>query len=71
MKKSIKIDGDLKYLSIIVPSMIGYINRKDGINIGWAKNHHTVQFTLNTGENVTAHAYETKTLIVIDWSLAK
>lgn len=71
MDKPIKITGDLKHLNIIVPSMIEYINRKDGINIGWAKNHHTVQFTLNTGEEIMAHAYEVKTLIIIDWSVAK
>lgn len=66
--KPIKITGDLKYLTAVVPSMMEYINKKNGINISYAKNHHTVVFTLNTGKEITAHAYETRTLIVIDWS---
>lgn len=68
MNKPIKITGDLKYMNGIILSMMERINKKDGINLGYAKNHHTVKFTYNTGEEITAHAYETKTMIVMDWS---
>jgi len=67
--KPLKLTGDIKYLGIIVPCMMECINKKDGINISYAKNHHTVMFTLNTGEEIIARAYETKTMIIIDWSI--
>lgn len=68
MDKPLKITGDLAYLVIIAPSMMEYIEKKNGMSVGYAKNHHTVMFTLNTGEEITAHAYETKTMIVMEWS---
>lgn len=47
--KSLKTTGDLKYLNIVVPIMMEYIKRGDGMSIGYARNHHTVALTLNNG----------------------
>jgi len=69
--KPIKMDGDLKYMGIVIPSMMTYIARKDGMTLGYARNHHTVQFDLSTGETLISHAYETKTMIIIDWYIAE
>lgn len=38
------------------------------IDSGYAKNHNTVLLTLNSGIELTCHAYETKSMIIIDWS---
>lgn len=65
--KCLKITGDLKYMNIVVPSMMRRIDKKDGMTCGYAKNHHTVLMTLNTGVQLTVHAYETKTMIIINW----
>ena len=54
-------------MDIVVPRMMEYIKNKNGVKCGHAKNHHTVEFTLNTGETLIAHAYEAKTMIVINW----
>lgn len=66
--KAVKLHGDLTYLSIVVPTMLKYIEAKSGIDIGYAKNHSTVLLTLNNGIELTCHAYETKSMIIIDWS---
>jgi len=63
----LKLNGDLDYMDIVVPRMMEYIKNKNGIKCGHAKNHHTVEFTLNTGETLIAHAYEAETMIVINW----
>jgi len=65
--KSLKLTGDIKYIDIVVPSMMKRINRKDGMTCGYAKNHHTAIMTLSTGEDLIVHAYETDTMIVMDW----
>lgn len=57
-------------MNIIVPEMMKHIQKKDGINWGYAKNYHTVKITLNTGEKITSYAYETKTMTVIEWHLS-
>jgi hypothetical protein len=68
--KTVKATGNLKYAGVFIPAMIKYIGQKDGINVGYAKNHHTVSFRLENGEVWTCHAYETKTMIIIDWAKA-
>ena len=69
MSKPLKITGDLDYLDIVVPRMMKYIERGDGIDIAHAKNHHTCFLELSTGETLRCHAYETKTMVVIDWGI--
>lgn len=72
MNKHIKITkgSPLKYMKDLVPAMLKYIERGDGYNgFSSIKNHHTVTFEFNTGEYVTAYAYETKTLIVMSWGV--
>jgi hypothetical protein len=65
--KPIKAVGDTKYLTTIIPSMLKYIERGDGENIGHARNHHTVDLTFSNEKIVRCSAYETKNLIVITW----
>jgi hypothetical protein len=69
MNKQIKINCPNEHfnkLSIFVETALKYINQKDGMDIGYAKNHHTIVITLNDGKDYTIHTYETKTMIIID-----
>lgn len=66
----IKAGSPLQYTNTILPSMIKYIKRGDGFNgFSGINNHHTVVFTLSNSNKITAHAYETKTMIVMEWGV--
>jgi hypothetical protein len=67
MDKPLKLTGDLQYMFPVCPVMLEYLERGDGMKIGHTTNHHTVVLTLNTGKELTCHAYETKTMKHIQW----
>ena len=70
MNKHIKINAgsQLEYLNIVLPEMLEYIKNGNGYNgFSGVSNHHTVTFTLNNSVKLTARAWETKTMIVVEW----
>ena len=70
-KKTLKITGDFRYIDVFVPKLFWYLEKKDGENYHRAQNYKSVEFECNTGEIFMAHAYETKTMIVMGWSKVK
>ena len=69
INKPLKITGDLRLCNTFIPRLLRYIDQKDGVIMGRAKNFHTVKFsTIENGNEAEymASAYETKTLIVMN-----
>jgi hypothetical protein len=70
MTKPLKITGDLGLAPIFIPRLLEYLEEGKGCKLGHTTNHNTVVFTIcNNGveQEYTCHAYETKTMIVMEW----
>lgn len=65
--KPLKLEGDMKYMSIVLKTMIEYLERGDGDKFSYAYNFHTVFIQINDGVELHCHAYETKTMMIIKW----